>query len=127
MNRLFYFRITFSNLACTFEHSTIKILNADMETLYEYLNQIFKVNQSEWNLLRKIIEYQKFETKQLLVQQGQVSKYIYFIKDGFLRVFHLHEGKKISTYFACDGQFISTFESLITQKPSSEYLEAISH
>ncbi|WP_338790645.1 Crp/Fnr family transcriptional regulator (plasmid) [Bernardetia sp. Wsw4-3y2] len=96
-----------------------------MEELRTYLNQYFKINESEWNLLQAIIQNQKFDTKQLLVQSGQVSKYIYFIRSGLLRVFHLNKGKEISTYFACDGQFISTFESLITQKPSTEYLETI--
>lgn len=96
-----------------------------MKELYNYLNQFIKMNDAEWEFLQTIIQTQKFDSKQLLIQQGQIAKSIFFIKTGFVRVFYLNKGKEISTYFACDGQFVSTFESLISQKPSTEYLEAI--
>ena len=42
-----------------------------------------------------------------------------------MRTYFLSDGKEINTYFACNGQFITSFSSYITQTPSIQYLEAL--
>lgn len=67
----------------------------------------------------------EFQPKQELIRAGAIARGIYFINAGLLRTYHLLDGKEITTYFACDHQFISTYSSFIEQKPSFEVLEAV--
>lgn len=66
-----------------------------------------------------------YKAKDEIVTNGSIARDLIFIKQGLLRVYHLSEGKEITTYFACDNQFISTYTSILTQSPSHEILEAI--
>jgi CRP-like cAMP-binding protein len=96
-----------------------------MKNFKRSIDKIQTLNSEEWHLLQDIISRKKVKAKEQLVVPGQIPRYMYFVETGLLRVFHLNEGKEINTYFACDGQFISTFASFITQTPSNEYMESI--
>ncbi|MBL4661984.1 MAG: Crp/Fnr family transcriptional regulator [Flavobacteriaceae bacterium] len=88
---------------------------------------MFPVTESEWDFISDSIIEKKIKPKERLINDGQTAGEIYMVKEGLLRVYHLIDGKEITTYFSCDGLFISTYSSFITQKPSFEILEAIEH
>ncbi len=96
-----------------------------MEELKKAVSKIIHLTAEEWELLTPLVEVRKYAAKTLIANIGMVAKKLYFIKKGLIRVYHLEDGKEISTYFACENQFISIYSSLITQTPSLEYLETI--
>ncbi len=96
-----------------------------MQKLKQKLNELIGITDAEWTAFSQKLQEQIFKTKELLVREGSVSPPLFFIKSGLLRTYHLHDGKEISTYFACDNQLISSFSSFITQTRSIEYIEAI--
>lgn len=96
-----------------------------MEYLKDILNDLIGINKGEWLEIKSFLQHREFKAKSPIIRAGEVARHIYFIDSGILRTYHINEGKEISTYFACDQQFISTFSSFITQSPSFEYLEAI--
>ncbi len=96
-----------------------------MENLKETLEKLFPLNDSEWNFISESLVERNVKPKEQLIKAEQTAPAIFLVKSGLLRVYHLLNGKEISTYFSCDEQFISTYTSFITQKPSYEILEAI--
>jgi CRP-like cAMP-binding protein len=96
-----------------------------MENLKETLEKLFTLNDSEWKFISESLIEKHVKPKEQLIKSGQIAPAIFLIKNGLLRVYHLLNGKEISTYFSCDEQFISTYTSFVTQKPSFEILEAI--
>ncbi|NOQ75833.1 MAG: cyclic nucleotide-binding domain-containing protein [Crocinitomix sp.] len=96
-----------------------------MKFLKELLQNMLPITESEWDIIRNVIIEKRINPKEQLINDGQIAKAIYFVKDGLLRVYHLKDGKEITTYFSSDGLFISTYSSFITQKPTFEILEAI--
>ncbi|WP_366186926.1 Crp/Fnr family transcriptional regulator [Flavobacterium ovatum] len=71
----------------------------------------------------KIIETKK---KEILLSQGQISKYSYFVNKGCLRIFFINgEEKDITRYIAFENQFATALVSFITKEPAEENIQAI--
>jgi CRP-like cAMP-binding protein len=56
--------------------------------------------------------------KEYLLQAGEVSNHIYFIKSGLVRAFYLKKNKEVSTWFMKEGDVIFSVESFYSQTPS---------
>jgi len=96
-----------------------------VEELKETLSELIQLTDNEWEMLRGKWLKREFKAKSVIATEGSVVNNIYFIQNGLLRTYYLQDGKEINTYFACDGQFITSFSSFISQTPSLESLEAI--
>lgn len=91
----------------------------------EILQSIITIHAQDWKQIAKLLTPQTLKAKTLVCREGQTMQYLYFVASGLLRTYVLENGKDVSTYFACDKQFISCYSSFILQKPSQENLEVI--
>ncbi|HTN07762.1 Crp/Fnr family transcriptional regulator [Agriterribacter sp.] len=65
-------------------------------------------------------------TKQtLLLQSGDICKYIYFIKKGLVRGFIKEGGKDITTWITADNELVTSIHSLDLEVPALENMQAI--
>jgi len=96
-----------------------------MNELRKIVVDLIDLTEREWLFFSTNLKIKAYKAKTQIVKEGCVAKNIYFIESGLVRTYHLHAGKEINTYFACDHQFISTFSSFINQSPSFETLETI--
>ncbi|MFC3809325.1 Crp/Fnr family transcriptional regulator [Lacihabitans lacunae] len=96
-----------------------------MNELRKIVVDLIDLTEREWLFFSTNLKIKAYKAKTQIVKEGSVAKNIYFIESGLVRTYHLHAGKEINTYFACDHQFISTFSSFINQSPSFETLETI--
>lgn len=96
-----------------------------MNELHQLLKELLNLTESEWLYFNTKLKRKEFKAKTLMIKEGAVAHYLYFIESGLLRTYHLQAGKEITTYFACDKQFISTYASFISQTASFEILETI--
>ncbi len=96
-----------------------------MAELHKILKELIGLTKSEWESFNVKLNKKEFKARTLIIKEGSIAHNLYFIESGTLRTYHLRDGKEISTYFACDKQFISSFSSFITQTASFETLEAI--
>jgi len=83
-----------------------------------------RVAESSDQDIRKIIsyhEYIRFKKFDLLLEQGQVEKYLYFLKEGVLRSFITKERddklKETTFNFVFPGSFFSSYDSFLKQEP----------
>ncbi|NRA89490.1 MAG: Crp/Fnr family transcriptional regulator [Rhizobiales bacterium] len=53
------------------------------------------------------------------------NRFIYFIKQGILRVYHMHNDNEINTYFSGSDDFISSFGDIIGHNKTTQYIAAI--
>ncbi|WP_158963061.1 Crp/Fnr family transcriptional regulator [Myroides fluvii] len=76
-------------------------------------------------LLREYFIPISLPTKTNLLEEGQYSKHFYFVKQGVLRGWTLHEGKEVTFQFVFEGDFFCSIESFWYNKPSQYTLEAL--
>ncbi len=67
----------------------------------------------------------KVKKKEILLREGSINNKIYYVQKGLLRVYVIHEGKEINTWFVKEGEFINSVTSYYYEIPSDEYIEAI--
>lgn len=70
----------------------------------------------------ELVEYKKGET---ILTQGYRANYLYFVKEGVLHNFYFQDAKQITSWFYVENQFITSWSSFYTQKPSFESIECL--
>lgn len=80
---------------------------------------------AHWQLLQAILLPMTLPKGGQVLRPGQTCDRIYFVRHGLLRYYLLHEGKEINTHFALPGTFTTDFASLVSQQPTTLYLEAL--
>lgn len=84
------------------------------------------IPQKELDQLDDLITTRKLKKGEVLLQENQVSKEIYFIKKGILRsYFFNHQGGEITNCFAFENEFMASFSSFITQNIAEENIQAL--
>lgn len=64
-------------------------------------------------------------TKTVLLQEGEKSQHLYFIKSGCVRMWTNHNGNEVTTQFFFEGKGVGSMESLLTGEPSEFTLESL--
>ena len=96
-----------------------------MNELSKIIKELIGLTESEWKVFYKYLKRQEHKAKTILIEEGNLAETLYFIESGLFRTYKNLDEKDITTYFACDNQFITVFNSFINQTPSSEKLEVI--
>ncbi|MDX1913480.1 MAG: Crp/Fnr family transcriptional regulator [Saprospiraceae bacterium] len=95
------------------------------QALKDTIQRIVHVPEEEWSLALPKFQYRTFRKGEYLLSEGQVCKHIDFIVAGCVRIFFLHDGKELSRQFFFENGFVTELGSLVAQKPSLYYLEAL--
>jgi CRP-like cAMP-binding protein len=100
-----------------------------MQNTLDFLTR-FLANQysfpSEETLLLSKFKRVNVKKNALLLNAGEVSKYVHFICKGCLRTYFIdRKGEEKTRYIAFENKFVSAFASFITQAPSAEYVQAL--
>lgn len=80
---------------------------------------------SKWEMFSPYFQQIEIPAKSILLQEGKVSKTMYFIEKGCLRTWINHDGKEITTQFFFEGDSVSSIESFSTNRPSLYNIESL--
>ncbi|PRY90341.1 Cyclic nucleotide-binding domain-containing protein, partial [Marinilabilia salmonicolor] len=83
------------------------------------------VKSTSWEIFSPYFKQIEVPAKTLLLQEGKVSKTMYFIEQGCLRTWINNDGKEITTQFFFEGQIVSSIESFRTNQPSLYSIESL--
>ncbi|MDJ1481576.1 Crp/Fnr family transcriptional regulator [Cytophagaceae bacterium YF14B1] len=96
-----------------------------MQSLINQIIQYEKFSSSELETITSKFVYNKYKSKEYILKEGDTSTQLHFIVMGLVRVFHLKEGKEITTYLASDNGFVSSYSSFINQTKSFEFVQCL--
>lgn len=97
-----------------------------MKDFYNYINK--NVPNLSANIEQDIERYFKrkiLSKGEVLIQERQVNRNVYFVSKGILRNYLMKDGTDITTWFFFPEDFITTFESFQLQTPGIETSEAL--
>lgn len=77
---------------------------------------------SAYASLLKKIELKKGE---ILIQQGEIAKGIYWVEKGLLRQYYYKGGRDVTEHFACEGNGMMCIRSMFNNEPSDLIIEAL--
>lgn len=85
-----------------------------------------KNNESKiWEPFIPFFVRREVPAKTILLEEGQISKTMFFIEEGCLRTCVNSDGKDITTQFFFEGDSVSSIESFRTNSPSLYSIESI--
>jgi len=85
----------------------------------DILNQLIKEDIADF------IEIVSLKKNEVILSQGDICKYYYFVKKGILRSYFIKNGKEITTNFTFANDVSTIYNSAVSQIPSEEYIHAI--
>ncbi len=88
------------------------------------LEKYIDISDKEINSLYNLLEPKFYKKGELLTVFDDIEKYMYIVVSGILRLYHKSNSKEHTIEFAINSMIISSFDSFITQQPSSYYLQA---
>ncbi|CAM3669987.1 Crp/Fnr family transcriptional regulator [Flavobacterium gelidilacus] len=95
-----------------------------MELIIQNIEKIVSLSEQEKELILSKIEIRKYKAKTVLLNDGEVSKYSYFVNSGILRSFNINDNiAEHVLHFACEGWWIGDMYSLLSQKPGNLFIE----
>jgi CRP-like cAMP-binding protein len=80
---------------------------------------------SKWDKFSQYFKRQEIPSKTILLEEGKISKTMFFIEKGCLRTWVNVNGKEITTQFFFEGDKISSIESFRTKQPSLYTIESL--
>ncbi|MBS0031912.1 Crp/Fnr family transcriptional regulator [Chitinophaga sp. 22321] len=87
-----------------------------------------KINVTDAQLSAILSHFKSLKTTrhQLLLTEGELSKNIFFVSSGCVRVYFIDEnGQEATRYLAFENNFVSGLMSFISQRPSHEFIQAV--
>ncbi len=82
------------------------------------------LSAEDWTLLSGIIKKKEVKKGDLLIQEGQVCKYIWYLEAGAVRYYENVKGDYKTTHFFLSPSMFSVYHSLITGHPVEINIEA---
>ncbi|RXF68952.1 Crp/Fnr family transcriptional regulator [Arcticibacter tournemirensis] len=80
---------------------------------------------NRWGLFSHCFKRQEVPAKVILLQEGQISRTMFFIEKGCLRTWINNDGKDITTQFFFEGDSVASIESFRTGQPSLYSIESL--
>lgn len=78
-----------------------------------------------WKPFQSFFKTVEVPAKTVVLQEGKVSKTMFFVEKGCLRTWVNNDGKEITTQFFFEGESVSSIESFINNQPSLYAIETI--
>ena len=98
-----------------------------MHQIKSYLEKIASISGSDWDFFISKLQRRIITKKSVFVKVNQIENYISFIESGIVRLFIPKENpeKEITFGFCFKDQFVSAYDSFLTQSPSNYQLQAL--
>lgn len=98
--------------------------------MYTQINNYFKnllpeITDDEWQAYQDCLTVRYLKKGDFLLKVDAVCNYVSFINKGMVRFYMLVEDKEICTGFYIENQYVASYESFLTRKPTTFNIEAI--
>jgi CRP/FNR family transcriptional regulator, anaerobic regulatory protein len=95
------------------------------EQIIKRISHLVNLNDSEIaSFTNKLLE-KKYDKKELILHEGQICKYVYFIRSGCLRYYYNVEGEEKTAQFFFENGWYTDYGSFLTSKPTQQNIETL--
>ncbi len=95
------------------------------DLIHHYTTQMVSLNNQEKMIFENAFTFRQVPKKFMLVREGEITRDIYFINRGLLRLYYTKKGEEITAFIFREGLFASCLDSFLQQSPSIQNLETL--
>ena len=98
-----------------------------MHQIKLYLDKIASISSSDWNFFISKLHRRIITKKSVFIKVNQIENHISFIESGIVRLFIPKDNpeKEITFGFSFKNQFVSAYDSFLTQLPPNYQLQTL--
>ena len=93
--------------------------------LLEKFHQIINLSQQEEQLLLSLFTRIDLGKYNHFLTAHQTSRHVGLVEQGLLRYYMVEDGEEITYSFAKEGDFVSNYESFLSEQLSDKYIQAL--
>ncbi len=93
--------------------------------MLDHFRNKFPLNDSKWIEYTNHFNRLEVAAKTILLEEGEISKKLFIIEEGCIRVWFNNNGKDLTTQFFFENQSVASIESFIKKIPSPVVMETI--
>jgi CRP-like cAMP-binding protein len=92
-------------------------------SLRQCIEKYIQLPDEVFNDIEKQFTTVELPAKAFLVKSEKLNQHAWFVSRGLIRSFHVKEDKEVNGWFVFEGDFVTSFHSLITGQPGHENLQ----
>ena len=96
-----------------------------MDSLQKFIENYTSLPSNEWKQIAECFEQRSIEKDRLILQEGKICRYLYFLESGLLHFYINKDGNNITKFFTEAPYFFTSQSSFNAQKPANENIQAI--
>jgi CRP-like cAMP-binding protein len=82
-----------------------------MDNLLKYIHSLSPLSEGSWQLLQTALSQRVFRKNQLLLKEGQVCNYLFYIDSGYCRSYYEIDGQEKNTGFFFENDIVTNLDS----------------
>ncbi|KAF3888092.1 MULTISPECIES: Crp/Fnr family transcriptional regulator [Nostocales] len=90
------------------------------EKMFQSLDRLVVLSEQQREDLKRVTTPQELPKDSILLEQGHICNHLHFLVEGAVRYYYHQDDKEITSGFRFEGDFINSFYSFISRKPSKE-------
>lgn len=96
-----------------------------MHEIRKFIDNISPMNDSDWKLFSSKLQEVNLKKNTTLLKIGEIENYLSFISKGIIRLYIPREESDLTFGFLFDNEFVTAYDSLLTQNPSEYQIETL--
>lgn len=97
----------------------------NFDPLKSFFDSLAPMSTEQWEYFKTALEWKKFKKKEKLLRVGKTENYLHFLLRGSVAFFFYKDGKEICYELSYENEFVSSYRSFLTRKPSEFELIAL--
>lgn len=97
-----------------------------MNSLKLFIEKYTDLPTKDWELIENSFERKEIMKDGLILTEGKICKYFYFLEEGLVRFYINHDGEELTTYFVEAPYCFSDKESLHHKIPAKVNIQTLS-
>ncbi|MDN3669133.1 Crp/Fnr family transcriptional regulator [Echinicola jeungdonensis] len=97
-----------------------------MEKIREYFQKEVQITDEDWKIFSSKLKKREFGSQQIILPLGKVENHLSFIETGMVRYYIPGEENESTFGFSFENEFMSAYDSFLTQSPSIYQIETLS-
>lgn len=96
----------------------------NQQILRDSILKISPLSDDGLSALIGVASYKEFSKGAVLLKEGDISRLLYFVEEGYLRTYYNKDGLTINLNFTFEGDFTANLQSAKSKQPSELTIEA---
>lgn len=91
----------------------------------DHIEKFYRLSKKGQEALISYMQKRILKKGEHLAQEGTICKHLNFIESGSVRGYYYLDGKEVTHWFGFEQDFVTSFYSFISRKPSVEYVQTM--